>query len=194
MDWPSRLFQLSTRAILIKWDKRIGTLERTRGNYAEAEALYQRALAITENALGREHLDVATVLDNLAQLRLAQGDYSDAEPLFERALSIREKALGPAHPLVGETLSNLGQAHLYQSEYEVALPLFQRSLAIAENALGREHPGTALSVSAADVCAIVLKNRRLSMIKTPRQIINVCSSKWIISVKYRVESETKKIR
>jgi hypothetical protein len=39
----------------------------------------QRILAIREKALGRDHPDVATALNNLAQLYLSQGRYADAE-------------------------------------------------------------------------------------------------------------------
>jgi len=40
----------------------------TQGKYAEAEPLYQRALAISEKTLGPEHPQVATSLNNLALL------------------------------------------------------------------------------------------------------------------------------
>jgi hypothetical protein len=43
--------------------------------------LFQRALAIREKALGRDHPDVATSLNNLAALYDVQGRYADAEPL-----------------------------------------------------------------------------------------------------------------
>ena len=38
------------------------------GKCAEAEPLHQRSLSIREKALGPEHLDVATSLNNLAEL------------------------------------------------------------------------------------------------------------------------------
>ena len=55
----------------------------------------QRALAILEKALGPEHPDVATSLNNLALLYYGQGRYADAEPHFQRALAILEKATRP---------------------------------------------------------------------------------------------------
>jgi tetratricopeptide (TPR) repeat protein len=66
----------------------------------------QRALAIREKALGPEHPDVATSLNNLGALYYAQGQYEKAEPLYQRALAIREKALGPEHPGVATCLKN----------------------------------------------------------------------------------------
>ena len=70
------------------------------GDYAGAEPLYRRALAINEKALGPDHLDVARSLNNLAGLLKAKGNYAAAEPLYRRALAIAEKALGPDHPNV----------------------------------------------------------------------------------------------
>ena len=46
------------------------------GQYAQAEPLYKRALAIKEKALGPDHPDVATSLNNLAELYQAQGQYA----------------------------------------------------------------------------------------------------------------------
>ncbi len=59
-----------------------------------------------EKALGPEHPDVGTSLNNLAELYRAQGKYPDAEPLHKRALAIVEKALGPEHPDVATALEN----------------------------------------------------------------------------------------
>ena len=85
----------------------LAALYETQGQYAKAEPLYQRALAIREKALGPEHPDVAASLNNLAVLYHAQGQYAKAEPLYQRALAIREKALGPEHPDVATSLNNL---------------------------------------------------------------------------------------
>ncbi|MCV4933336.1 tetratricopeptide repeat protein, partial [Escherichia coli] len=54
------------------------------GQYALAEPLYKRSLAIKEKALGPDHPDVATSLNNLAGLYDAQGQYALAEPLYKR--------------------------------------------------------------------------------------------------------------
>ena len=70
----------------------------TQGQYAQAEPLYQRSLAIREKALGPDHPDVAQSLNNLAGLYDTQGQYAQAEPLYQRSLAIWEKALGPGPP------------------------------------------------------------------------------------------------
>ncbi len=77
----------------------LGRLYRKQEKYAEAESLYQRALAMLEKALGPDDLTVATCVSNIALLYVFQGRLTDAKPLFKRTLEIREKRLGPAHPL-----------------------------------------------------------------------------------------------
>src|SRR5712691_2805967 len=95
----------------------LGELYRAKGQYAKAEPLLRRALAIREKALGPEHPDVATSLNNLALLYGVQGKYAEAEPLFKRALAIMEKALGPEHSDVATSLSNLAELHRIQGKY-----------------------------------------------------------------------------
>ncbi len=51
----------------------LAALYHAQGRYAEAEPLYNRALAILEKALGPGHPLVATSLNNLAELYKAQG-------------------------------------------------------------------------------------------------------------------------
>ena len=84
----------------------LAELYRTRGNYAQAEPLYKRSLAIREKVLGPEHPNVASSLNNLALLYDNQSKYAEAEPLYRRALFVLTKALGPDHPNVATTLEN----------------------------------------------------------------------------------------
>ena len=117
------------------------------GRYAEAEPFIKRSLAIAEKALGPEHPDVGTALNNLAVLYRSQGRYAEAEPLYKRSLAIREKALGPDHPDVGTSLNNLAVLYQSQGRYAEAEPLYKRSLAIREKALGPEHPDVGTSLN-----------------------------------------------
>jgi CHAT domain-containing protein len=117
------------------------------GNYSAAEPLLKRSLAIREKALGPEHPDVATSLNNLAELYRGTGNYTAAEPLYQRSLSISEKKLGSEHPDVATSLNNLAFFYIAMGNYTAAEPLYQRSLSILENALGPEHPQVAASLS-----------------------------------------------
>ena len=117
-------------------------LLQDQGDLAAARPLYERALAIREKALGPEHPDTATSLNNLAVLLQDQGDLAAARPLYERALAIGEKALGPEHPDTATSLNNLALLLQEQGDLAAARPLYERALAIREKALGPEHPDT----------------------------------------------------
>jgi tetratricopeptide (TPR) repeat protein len=69
----------------------LAALYRDQGRYAEAEPLYQRALAIWEEALGPEHPNVATALENYAALLRDTGRSEDAMEMEARAKAIRAK-------------------------------------------------------------------------------------------------------
>jgi len=69
-----------------------------KADYLWARLLFERAIAISDKALGPEDPLTAKGLNNLARLLQSQGDLAGAQPLHERALAIREKVLGPEHP------------------------------------------------------------------------------------------------
>ena len=112
-----------------------------------AKALFERALAILEKALGPDHPDVATSLNNLAAMHEAIGGFNEARALHERALAIREKALGPDHPDVALSLSNLAAVQKATGALAEALRLNERALTIRTNTLGPDHPDVAKSLS-----------------------------------------------
>jgi tetratricopeptide (TPR) repeat protein len=121
----------------------LGVWLTNRAEHGEAEPLFQRGLAIREKVLDPEHLDVASSLNNLAELYHRQGRYVEAEPLFERARAIREKAPGSNRPELARSLQGLAVVFRRQGRYRKAEPLLQRAQKIVEEALGADHPDVA---------------------------------------------------
>lgn len=79
--------------------------------------LYERALKIYEDSLGRMHPRVGETLKNLAVLSYEEGDFEKAAELYKRAMEIKEaetSLLGgkapSRHSSSGDTLS-LKTAH-----------------------------------------------------------------------------------
>jgi tetratricopeptide (TPR) repeat protein len=120
----------------------LGLVAYARGDYDEAAAHHERALAVVEATLGRDHLDVTPPLSNLALVEFARADWARAHELHVRALAIDERTLGPSHPAVAVQLTNLANLEQVQGRPAEAVPLYQRALAIDEQSLGADHPDT----------------------------------------------------
>jgi TPR repeat protein/Leucine-rich repeat (LRR) protein len=73
----------------------------------EALPLYQHALRIQEGVLGLEHPEVATTLNNIANVLQGLGKYTEAQQTYKRSLHIQETLLGPNHPNTMKTRSNM---------------------------------------------------------------------------------------
>jgi tetratricopeptide (TPR) repeat protein len=72
-------------------------VRHAQGHPDEAEALYRRALAIWEQALGPNHVRVAMVANNLAIAYRDQKKLDEAASLLQRSLAVRETVNGPDH-------------------------------------------------------------------------------------------------
>ena len=118
----------------------LGGLFDAKADYAEAEPLYNRALAIGEKSYGPDHPNVAIRLNNLAALLLATNRLAEAEPLYRRALAIDEKSYGPDHPNVAINLNNLAQVLQAANRLAEAERPMRRALAIDERSYGPDHP------------------------------------------------------
>ena len=94
------LAELASDSIGLPWrpcSNRAGFYLDDRAAYADAEPLYERALAIREKALGPDHPDVATSLNNLAGL-YAPRALRACLPLSERALAMKGEGFGAGGP------------------------------------------------------------------------------------------------
>ena len=76
----------------------LGRLYHHTGRPAEAEPLFQRAVAICEQARGPEHPDLAPLLDKLAGGSMDTCRYAEAEPLLRRRSPSRSGPSAPSIP------------------------------------------------------------------------------------------------
>jgi tetratricopeptide (TPR) repeat protein len=116
-------------------------------DYAAARALYERALTIQEEAVGRAHPDTARSLHGLAQVQMKQGQEALARPLLEEALMIQEEMLGPEHPDTAASLHTLGELESNLGNLETGLELMARAYISRQLALGLEHADTIVSLT-----------------------------------------------
>jgi tetratricopeptide (TPR) repeat protein len=126
----------------------LGDLLRHQGRYREAEPVFVEALDVLERALGPDHLDVATPLNNLAVCYKYLARYLDAGPLYQRALTIMEKALGREHADVATLYHNLGGLEHAAGNWARGEPFARKAVRIRRRALGPTHPDVAADMTA----------------------------------------------
>ncbi len=118
----------------------VGSVHSKLGHGDEAIGFYERALAIAESALGRDHPDNALPLNNIAKIHWQRGELAAARTAMERSLAIQEAALGTDHPQVGVSLGNLAIIVRDLGDRDGALQLLQRALTILRARLPADHP------------------------------------------------------
>lgn len=124
-----------------------GIYLKGRAQFAEAKALYERALKIDEKTYGPDHPEVATDVNNLGSVLKDLGDLAGAKQCCERALKIGEKNHGPDHPKVAVCVNNLGEVLRAQGDLAGAKKCFERALKIGESTFGPDHPQVATCVN-----------------------------------------------
>jgi tetratricopeptide (TPR) repeat protein len=100
------------------------------GHYEEAIPLAQQVVTELEKSAGPSSREVASALNNEAELYNKLQRYAEAEPLYKRALAIRRAVLGPDDPDTMKSLSRL--AALYHAEGKDVLPSPQQQQQTAQ--------------------------------------------------------------
>ena len=99
------------------------------GKAEEAEELARRALVITENALGPDHMDTGYCRGYVAMTLQAQSKYTAAEPLYQQALAAMEE---PEHPEYATMLASYSENCIALGKKQVARHAFERALKHAD--------------------------------------------------------------
>ncbi|QBS40383.1 tetratricopeptide repeat protein [Nocardia sp. CS682] len=111
-----------------RWVHRLGVLAQRRGDYAEAQRLYQQSLTIKEE-LG-DRAGMATGYGQLGVLAHDRGDYAEAELRLQQAVTIFEELGSRAGMATG--FHQLGTLAQDRGDYAEAERLYQQSLTIKE--------------------------------------------------------------
>ena len=106
----------------------IARVRHREARYAEAEALFQNALAGLRKSLGAEHAYVSVTLNNLAVVYKEQGKLAAAEAQLRESLRIQEALFGVESVAAATVANNLGELHVRQGRYAEAEILYRRSL------------------------------------------------------------------
>jgi CHAT domain-containing protein/tetratricopeptide (TPR) repeat protein len=118
----------------------LGWLRLQKGEYHKAEAFFQRAVEISQQALGSDSPIYAIHLNALAFLSYRVKDYARAESWYLRSLAITEKSAGADQVDSVTALQGLGNVFSAREEFEKAESFYKRALVIREKTLGPTHP------------------------------------------------------
>jgi CHAT domain-containing protein/Flp pilus assembly protein TadD len=121
----------------------------------EAESIYLGM----EKLLGKNTVDYANMLNNLAALYIIMHKEDKVEDLLKRASSIYKSAFGENSPAYAKVNSDLGNFYRSNLKYEQAQPLLEQTLSIREQVLGKNHPLFAQSQE--DLAILYWKNNSL---------------------------------
>jgi tetratricopeptide (TPR) repeat protein len=124
------------------------------GEYGEAEALAERAVAIMDGLFAQEELVADTDTDTLAlcqrirrhalsqqgAARRAQGRYVEAEAPSRRAVALMEEHFGPDNEETATSLNDLGVLYKYWGRYDQAETVYRRAHLILESLYGPDAP------------------------------------------------------
>ncbi len=115
--------------------------------YDRALVVAKKALEAIEQKVGRDHPDVAPMLETIAELYYHQEQYFDVELPLKRALAIREKTLGSDHLDIVETLNKLAEIYKTLGQYSKAEQLYLRIITIQEREIETDNPLFASSLN-----------------------------------------------
>lgn len=109
-----------------------------RGNYSEAESLYQAAVKKAETR-GLRDVTYMICLGSLAQVYVAQHRMGEAEAIYKK----RVELLGdfPKDAVYASTVyDDLATFYILEGRVAEAKPVYQRAISLAESSYGMENP------------------------------------------------------
>jgi Tfp pilus assembly protein PilF len=111
-----------------------------RADLDAAQALFERAMAVTVTVYGHESFAVAYALADLGDVARRKGDLPRARALLEESLRLYSHTMPADHYEVVAPLLYLGETLLDLHQPSQALEYLERALRISEQSKGPDHP------------------------------------------------------
>jgi serine/threonine protein kinase len=152
------LQRLGGHELLRAWQlNNIGAVYGLRGQGQAALLANQKALALKERALGRDHPDVGISEGNIAVELAGLSRNQEALVHVDRSVALIENGLGASHPVLanelnnrGEILDALGRPREARQSFERARVIWERELGLDDRNLAYALTGIGLSYLAED--------------------------------------------
>ena len=121
-------------------------LEKSLGNYAYADKLFNESISIYENLFSPIFLNAASTYYGYAGLLHETAELDSSREMHLKSLSIRSRHLDKDHPHLANSLNGMGSVMHDMAEYGHAQEMLDKSLEIRINNFGEFHPQTAHSL------------------------------------------------
>jgi CHAT domain-containing protein len=119
----------------------------TLGDYSKAEEQLLKALVSQESQFGRNHIEVARTIAQLALVKFHKGDNKkEVEKMMVEAREIVGTRLGKSNPQYAEILKNVAQLYISEKKFDIAF----NSLTIAED-IWRTKTGSKNNINLASI-------------------------------------------
>ena len=144
-DWFIKVCEQGLQDSTLKPEEKVNILS-SYGSIYYALGQYNNSLPFLQSAVELAKIlpnnmeQIATQLNNLANLLTDKGDHPGAEPLHREALALRRIVFGDEHPMVAESLNNLAVLLRKKQEFGEAEQLQNEALLIDVKGLGVDHP------------------------------------------------------
>jgi CHAT domain-containing protein len=117
------------------------------GDYDQAEQLLTQALASQEKQFGRNHIEVAKTIAQLALAKFYNGrDRAEVERLMLEARDIMAARLGPDNPQYADVLKSVAILYMSQQRFDLALQALTQAETIWRTKTGRKNNINAASI------------------------------------------------
>jgi CHAT domain-containing protein len=124
----------------------LAQLHDAAGSYPEEIPLFRKAVAVCEQAYGRESICAGLMLTSLGAAQSKTADYSGAEASLRHAQAICDKVAGLEAPFSGTLLNALSEVLLYTGRYGEADSVLSRALAINKKSFGAASANVGVSL------------------------------------------------
>ena len=115
----------------IEWSfAKLGGAAYEAAEYDKAAEHYQRAIALLEHAFGRENVQIANALADLALVRQWQGEAPDALVAIREAVALDEKLLPPGDPATASHVVTESDVLEQLHRHDEALAALDRAIAM----------------------------------------------------------------
>ena len=135
----------------------LGNIEFKMGKYEEALQRYLKALKLTQQKYGENHLSVATSYGNIGVIYTELDENAKALECLQKALEIKLTLQGENHPDLYVCYGNIGSHYVSLEEYDKALEFCQKALKILIAELGEDHLDPDMATTYSNIGVIYTK-------------------------------------